>query len=132
MSTSETRPCPFCGETIQQAAIRCRFCGEIVRRDGPPAEDATQFLIPTNVSGWAMFACYGGLVGMCVPIAGLALTIPALIAGIIALKRRSKTGSYGAITGNIRAVLGIVFATIGTIVWGLLSVAFIAAWLDNP
>jgi hypothetical protein len=44
---------------------------------------------------------------------GLVFAIPALICGILALRRRRTTGSYGAVTSDVRAILGIIFSSIG-------------------
>jgi len=35
-----TKPCPFCAETIQAAAVKCRFCGEFLNTDKARALEA--------------------------------------------------------------------------------------------
>ncbi len=31
-TTGDTKPCPFCAETIKAAALKCRFCGSGLNR----------------------------------------------------------------------------------------------------
>jgi hypothetical protein len=54
----------------------------------------------------------------CVPVVGLVTGIIAIVCGIVALRRRkqsSRPGSYGAVTGDARAVIGIVLGSLGTL-----------------
>src|SRR5262245_38274559 len=78
------------------------------RRPPPPAVDATDFLIPTGVSGWSMAACYFGIFSCFLPFIGLLMALVALPSGIIALRRRKGGSTYGSVTGDIPAVIGIV------------------------
>ena len=36
----QTKPCPFCAETIQAAAVKCRFCGEFLNTEKARALEA--------------------------------------------------------------------------------------------
>jgi len=36
----KTKPCPFCAETIQAAAVKCRFCGEFLNTEKARALEA--------------------------------------------------------------------------------------------
>jgi hypothetical protein len=36
----QTKPCPFCAETIQAAAVKCRFCGEFLNTEKAKALQA--------------------------------------------------------------------------------------------
>jgi hypothetical protein len=133
MSTPiQRRPCPYCQEMIAVTAVRCRFCGEETyedeeddeeeeersrRRDSGGGMEATDLLIPTNVSGWSMASCYMGLIGFFIPCAGLLFTIPGLIFGFIAIrKRRRGAHSYGAVTSDIRAIVGIIFCSLSILI----------------
>jgi len=82
-----------------------------------PVAEPTEFLIPVGVSGYSLAACYLGLVG-CMPVIGLPFGIIALVCGIIALRQRKKkqaTGSYGAVTSDMRAVIGVVLGGISVL-----------------
>jgi hypothetical protein len=80
--------------------------------------EATEILIPTGVSGYSIAACYLGLISCFLPVIGLALGVIALACGIIALRQRKKKraapGSYGAVTSDMRAIIGLVLGGIST------------------
>ena len=82
------------------------------RRRPPPAVEATDFLIPTGVSRWSMAACYIGLVSCFLPVVGMLVAVGAIVCGVIALRRRKQTRSYGAVTSDVRAIVGIVLGTL--------------------
>lgn len=78
------------------------------RRDDRDEFEATDLIIPTNVSVWSMLACYLGIFGCLIPFLGFFMGILAIIFGFVAFKKKKKRDSYGAVTGDIRAVVGII------------------------
>ncbi len=89
------------------------------RRREEPEFEATDILIPTGVSGYSIAACYLGLVSCFLPVVGLLLGVIALACGIIALRQRKKRraqGSYGAVTSDMRAIIGVVLGGLATLV----------------
>lgn len=38
-TTSDTKPCPFCGEEIKKVAVRCKHCQADLSKNGEPAPD---------------------------------------------------------------------------------------------
>jgi hypothetical protein len=122
-------PCPECGKPVSVRAERCPFCdADLFEDDDDDARprpkrrkkssdvEAVDFIIPTNVSVWSILSCYLGLIGFCLPLVGLVFAIPAVIFGIIALRRRKKATSYGAVTSDIRAIIGLVLGGLGTLI----------------
>jgi hypothetical protein len=82
------------------------------RRPRERETEATDFLIPTNVSAASMAACYFGIFSCFIPLLGFVMALIALPCGIVALRRRKKGSDYGAVTGDIRAVIGVIASSL--------------------
>ena len=76
----QTKPCPFCAETIQAAAVKCRFCGEFLNSEKARALAAdsgstSQLSEGERTSDEVLFAGRPSLWGMA----------PALVKGLLFL-----------------------------------------------
>jgi hypothetical protein len=66
----QTKPCPFCAETIQAAAVKCRFCGEFLNSEKAKAlqkadaEPDSESCDDEQASGDVLFAGRPSLWGM--------------------------------------------------------------------
>jgi hypothetical protein len=100
-------------------------------RDNP----LLNMLFPVGTSIWAMGALYLGIfsilgvglgyilaatmeskvIGLVLPLGGAALGFPALLLGVLSFFLRPKKTTYGALTGYIRAVVGIFCGIAGLI-----------------
>jgi hypothetical protein len=130
-------PCPECGKLVSVRAEVCPFCDAEMFEDDDRGRsrsprrrssdvEAVDLIVPTNVSIWSILSCYLGLIGFCLPIVGLVFAIPAVIFGIMGLRRRKKTGSYGAVTSDVRAIIGLVLGGLGTLIGITLLIIMIA------
>jgi len=66
---SETKRCPFCAETIQAAAVKCRFCGEFLNSRKAKAIEANSQTDFTSLQNTAkdnkiLFVCSPSLLGI--------------------------------------------------------------------
>ncbi|HJZ92132.1 MAG TPA: DUF4190 domain-containing protein [Gemmataceae bacterium] len=97
------------------------------RREPEPGIEATDFLIPTGVSGWSMAACYFGLFSCFIPLLGLVMALVALPCGIVALRqRKKKSQTYGSVTSDVRAIIGIITSSLtilGHLIVGIVILA---------
>jgi hypothetical protein len=90
------------------------------QQQAPTEGDATGGLIPYK-NAPALIAYYLGLFSM-FPCIGLFLGIPAVILGIMGLRKRA---ANPAVKGSVHAWIGIVMGGIFTVVWGIAWVLFI-------
>ena len=62
-----TRPCQFCGEVVDAAAIKCRFCNEWLdekmRGGGPQAAAAKKLATESLIAGLVGLVCCGIILG---------------------------------------------------------------------
>lgn len=84
---------------------------------------ALSAVVPIGGSIWALLSLYLSLLSCVIP----GLPLLSLIFGIVALVTHKQKASYGSITGNIRAVLGILISLVVIVGQGI----FLFLWLAD-
>lgn len=112
-----TKPCPFCAEPVQVAAIKCRHCASSLVEQPAPPEGGVQTLIPTSNPA-ALMAYYCAVFGI-IPPFGLLLAPMAFVLGLVG---RSKVKLDPRLSGTAHAWIGILLG-------GAVSLAYLALFV---
>ena len=89
-----------------------------------PTGDATGGIIPYK-NPPALIAYYCGIFSL-LPCIGLVAGVPAIILGIVGLRKRKATP---VIRGSVHAWIGIVLGSLTTLLWGGLAVLMLIGML---
>lgn len=111
----ETRPCPYCAETIKKEAVKCRWCGQSLVQVS--ARPRTPVQTDTGGVGILVLAILGWVLG-CFGI----LFLP--IAWAMGASHESKCRAQG-IEPSGAAKAGKILGMVGTIIYGIGVLAFV-------
>lgn len=115
------KPCPFCAEPIQVAAVRCHHCASSLVQDAAPPAGGVQALIPTS-NPPALLAYYAAVFSV-IPIFGLLLGPLAVVLGVVGL---SKLRADPRLSGTAHAWIGIALGGVVSLAYAALVVAMLA------
>jgi hypothetical protein len=120
--STDSVPCPYCGEMIRAIARKCRYCREYLDEDmkaenraSASASSTDRLLMPVDRPLSAIAAGYLGLMSL-LPFFG----IFAIACGVYALSVLKKNPE---LIGRGRAYFGIVMGVIFTLLYGLAIIA---------
>lgn len=97
--------CPKCGALNPDSARLCSACGQVMMMAVPQAPDSAP--MGRRVSGWAIAALVLGILS---PFTCMLTTLPAVVAGIVALVKIGN--SNGRSTGTGMAIAGMVLPVV--------------------